>query len=1057
VKLSIQKRRFLVVGLPLILLVAAYLFVFLRSRREHFPFDLLQNAYFEQRPLVLRIGSASHSPLRMQRGQRVYHADRPLSLIEAEAVISRGLRNNAEDSQLLIARGQANLLEWSYEAAITDMQEALDVQPNSSFVLNALATAYFERAEAESRFEDYGTAFELQSRALQRSPGDPIVLFNRAVTASRLFLYKQSMEDFQRYLAMDSSGGWSDEVRQRLEEVQEIIETHERRTKVPPLTAAEFVRTVNPSDPQTWGAVEPRIEEYLSAAITEWLPAAYPLDQRSAATGHERQALTLLALILQTRHSDSWLSDLLSTTGSGQFAQAVDALRNAINANNADYVLGRKEAERAAQLFSVARNNAGEIRSRFETIYATRLSDAGPECLHRLRDLSPLIDRSRYRRLQIQARLERYNCLSEVGNLTGTGELMEAYRTAQLSGYKAIELRLLGTLAFDDLFKGRQRAGLGHCRDGLRQYWAGWSSTYIARLFYWNMGYAAERVDLWHLARSADDQDVSVASNGKDPISLAIEHMNLARASVSASEPQAAQTHLKIAENLLSSAPQTGVTDNYRLTAESYSALIDGQLGRPEDGLARLERVRARLDKIANTNVVADFYRISGELQLLAGHLTFAEAEITKAVALGEKMRRSLRSESDQVSWGREWSKPYLDLVEIKLQEGNPSDALAVWELYRRAKPLIFERSNPPASTGDESGAAVSSLNSVLSQESELIRNVSSGLGDGKLLIMGMVPHGMVLWTYGERGITAKWLQEEPANLRLQIQRISELCAQPSSSLGDIRSIAKGLYRNLLEPFSDQLQPNQILIIQADEALAAVPFQALVDASGKYLEDQHPVVYLPTLVDRLAPSGNKIIDSKTRALVVADGDTSVEGLRPLSDVLTEARVIARYLPNGQLLTDAQASLSAVRSQLSKAEVFHFAGHTLARGTENGLLLKMKDGEDRVALLDAKTVSEIEMPLLRLVVLSACSTENGGAGRSGDVDSLAKAFLNKGVRHVLATRWNIDSGSTVFLMEIFYRDVLLGSSVPRALANAEAALRTREPHPYYWAAFDVFQD
>jgi len=56
---------------------------------------------------------------------------------------------------------------------------------------------------------------------------------------------------------------------------------------------------------------------------------------------------------------------------------------------------------------------------------------------------------------------------------------------------------------------------------------------------------------------------------------------------------------------------------------------------------------------------------------------------------------------------------------------------------------------------------------------------------------------------------------------------------------------------------------------------------------------------------------------------------------------------------------------------------------------------------------------------------------------------------------VATRWNVDSTSTVSLMELFYERLLAGASVPQALASAEAALRQKTPHPYYWAAFDAF--
>jgi hypothetical protein len=434
-----------------------------------------------------------------------------------------------------------------------------------------------------------------------------------------------------------------------------------------------------------------------------------------------------------------------------------------------------------------------------------------------------------------------------VGDFGGAGQLVEAQKNAHSFHYDAIGLRLLGTIAFDELFKGKQRIGLSYCRDGLSRYWSGSLPDYYARVLYWNIGFGSEKVELWHLAEAADYQEIEFATNNQDPLSLAIEHTNVARVSVRASDSDAAQAHLKIAETLLSSVPDTDVTENYRLTAESYSALVDGQLGRPEDGLVRLERSRPRLNKIANTNVVADFFRIEGELQSLAGNLTAAEAALANAVAMGEKMRRSLRSESDQISWRREWSKPYLDLVEIELQRGNSSKALALWQLYRDSRLIAFPVSDVP--TLSEAEAAVASTNLLISQESELIERVFSNRQDQTALILAVLPHGLAVWTYDDRGLYAKLINNNPADIRLQVQSLAELCADPSSSLNAIQSTGRALYGILVAPVSDRLRQRQTLVVEADDIISAVPFQVLLDNSGNYLGDQHPVTYLPVLSD----------------------------------------------------------------------------------------------------------------------------------------------------------------------------------------------------------------
>ena len=60
----------------------------------------------------------------------------------------------------------------------------------------------------------------------------------------------------------------------------------------------------------------------------------------------------------------------------------------------------------------------------------------------------------------------------------------------------------------------------------------------------------------------------------------------------------------------------------------------------------------------------------------------------------------------------------------------------------------------------------------------------------------------------------------------------------------------------------------------------------------------------------------------------------------------------------------------------------------------------------------------------------------------------------GVPEVVATRWQIDSASAVPMMDVFYRGLSNGMSVPRALTAARQSLirDARYKHPYYWAAY-----
>src|SRR5262249_10108896 len=93
--------------------------------------------------------------------------------------------------------------------------------------------------------------------------------------------------------------------------------------------------------------------------------------------------------------------------------------------------------------------------------------------------------------------------------------------------------------------------------------------------------------------------------------------------------------------------------------------------------------------------------------------------------------------------------------------------------------------------------------------------------------------------------------------------------------------------------------------------------------------------------------------------------------------------------------------------------------------------KVYDGELRVGTILREWQLDAD-----LVVLSACQT---GLGRYAGGDGLlgfAHAFLQKGARAVVLSRWKVDDAATALLMQRFYAN-LLSKRFGRAQALAEA--------------------
>src|SRR5207244_7919388 len=120
----------------------------------------------------------------------------PPTLLEAEALIARKLAGRPADARWMQARGRADILDGNSDAAIGNLQRAVQIDPNSPSLLTDLATAYFQRAERQDRAADYGEALDLLGKTLSKTPDDPVALFNRAIVSERIFLLAQAVEDW---------------------------------------------------------------------------------------------------------------------------------------------------------------------------------------------------------------------------------------------------------------------------------------------------------------------------------------------------------------------------------------------------------------------------------------------------------------------------------------------------------------------------------------------------------------------------------------------------------------------------------------------------------------------------------------------------------------------------------------------------------------------------------------------------------------------------------------------------------------------------------------------
>jgi CHAT domain-containing protein len=1060
--ISFKKWPVLTYGLATVVLVIAVGLAVFFSPRTESPDNLLAEAYSEQRTLEPRFSGARYGPVRILRGEHGQSSlSKPQALLDAEALIHRHLLKEPNSTLWLDAKGRVDLLEANYDAALQTFQKALDLEPNSARLLTDAASAYFERGQLADRPDDYGQAIELLSRALTANPGDPVALYNRALVNEKMFFYHQALEDWDHYLRTDPTGDWAEEAKRHRDAVRQKLDQQERSSASPLLSPAEFVRESRARGQGFSGVVDLRAEDYLDQAVREWLPAAF--QQADAEVRNSAVvALRTLSEILLKRHGDHWLLDFAGRLDSvpkmaRTQVSAVQLLAAAVKANSAgNFAIGRDSSMQAAQLFAQARNQAGELRARFETLYALHLSNQeAVRCLAGARSMATQLAGHHYPWVEAQMYVEMWNCQGQLGHFReAQPDLAKALVIADGAGYGTLKLRVLGVAAAEQYQKGNIPNALLLDHQGLARYCDGVYPPYRGYQFYSDIAFLAENTGSWNLALASAKEALSTILLAKRPLPEMTARYNLARYALATGDAVLAESQSNEANRLFAGLPQDDVIRSYEADQEIQLANVEAQRRQIDRSWAHLSRARAQLPTIKNYFIALRFFKTSSALQLLKGDPAEAERDLVSAVAVAEWGLNSLRDERDRSRWARETGEAYRRLAQIRWESGEGSTALNIWEWYRGAPVRKAAHRSPVADVN------FASLGTPPISEIPDVSQSLPALDRETIVTYLQLPTKLIIWAFDDRGVIAKWTASTPEELERLGRRFRDECSHPDSDPALLRRDGRELYDLLLAPIADRLSPQRTLVIETDEALGEVPFGALIDPAGRYVAESYETVLSPGLLYRGRLRASENFSREQRALIVGapaiSGDLA-ENLQPLEDAAREARDIALRFKAGVLLTGTSATLERVEQELSRAAIFHFAGHALVAQGKPVLLLANLHPSSETAILDPEQLSPEKLRGIQLVVLSSCSTTRDQKGSLDHPETLVRVFFHAGVPFVVAARWSVDSSSTAEFMQSFYRALLNGQSVSSSLRTARAELHSlpATAHPYYWAAFEGF--
>jgi len=286
------------------------------------------------------------------------------------------------------------------------------------------------------------------------------------------------------------------------------------------------------------------------------------------------------------------------------------------------------------------------------------------------------------------------------------------------------------------------------------------------------------------------------------------------------------------------------------------------------------------------------------------------------------------------------------------------------------------------------------------------------------------------------------------------------------------------LYDTVLKPISDAAKAETLVIIP-DGPLHLVPFDGLVDESGRYVVETHTVINEPsanafyllaqvrnrphTFAHLLLGVGGVPYDTTAlkEASLTRGYDPDKLANLPASQDEVLAAEAALHDPSDTLLLGAKATESAVKhADLAQYRIIHLAVHAFAsnQDPDRSALVLLSDpaaGED--GFLQASEIVQLRLNA-DLVILSACDTGVGLIEGEEGIAALSRAFLLAGAKAVVSTLWSINDNYSLIVMSNFYKHLAAHEPAVDALTHAKQdTLREFGPtaRPYYWAGF-IFQ-
>jgi CHAT domain-containing protein len=1068
------------------------------------PERLMAEAYTQERIFDLRMPGAGFAEVMPEKHLRGGSTGRESAkLLEARARIERHLEAAPEDAHWLQLEARSDILEEKFDPAIDILDRLVAAGPVTASLLLDDASAYFQRGMAAGNENDRTTALDSLRRADELAPGDPVVLFNEAVAMEDRGQLMNAVETWNRYLRFERDPRWLAAGRERLQALEQKLnqlKTHQSRMEQH-LATPQAMRALA-ADTVALGAMD---EELSTTLLPRLLDAAFPdvafrltpdgsaaassaanrsTTARSAATWPTvrsetarsrgspcaenclavRRLLYALAASLERHHQDPWLTRLLPSQPlptdptalapvdpvPPQFTQAARALAQAIDADvHGDYLVAGEQSLGAGKLFHALNNAAGEQRADAERADALQATANYAGCYGVAHAL--LGGDAEFAWIQAEAQaLDAYCDPAPGSDAENNPTFLRAESLAHDRRYALVELRVRNMRGGAAVDAGDAESAWRDYMATIREFYAGDYPALRLSGTLSGLEQVEQATPRAEVALLLQQEAVATLELTENRQLLPTARLNLAAAAIRAESLDEAQQAMRQAQSEL--AANGGGKSVGPILAQVETALANAYLERqePDQAGTLLDAAYGHMTGERNAVYLRDYAVARGQWALEQGHPETAEPLLRDALL--EQERLGGKGGAESIVHAQQNRGLYAVLAGVWLAQGRSGEqVLALWERYRLRILGIA-----PAACADRA------LDCLLAKVETALRRP----GFDRLLGQVVLPDRLLLYRVSAQGVEWTQVPVRREDVLEAAERLERAVNSPETAMDAVHRASRRAGELLIDPISQSDpvaapgSPEGHLLLEPDPLLGNLPWPSVATAAGDLGLGSNLEESPSLLLERQSPVG---LASAGRALVVGASVASGES-QLLPEVLQEARAVARFDNEPSLLVGDQATEPQVMARLATAAAIHFAGHAARRDGGTRLLLAPAQAGSHAAAtgvadqdtpwLDSALLRKHPPRAARLAVFSACSSGKTEAGWNHGMGDIVATLAELGVPDVVATRWQIDSGAAVPMMDAFYGGLAKGLTVPQALTAARQTM-VRDPryrHPYYWAAW-----